>query len=86
MGAAATASVLMNAEKPVMSPNDHPNPSQGQQMGLGKCRIFENFQVPLNSLNNGNFRGFLGCPWPGLHGLTGPYVGPYGHYVVPMGA
>ena len=36
MGPAAITWVPMGAQAPVWSPNDHPNPSQGQQKGLGK--------------------------------------------------
>ena len=36
MGLAATMWVPNGAQVPVLSPNDHPNPSQGQQEGFGK--------------------------------------------------
>ena len=52
--------VPMGAQIPTLTPNDHPNPSERQQRGLGKHQIFENVQVPLNSLNNGNFGAFGG--------------------------
>ena len=73
MGIAATTRVPMGVEVSVLSPNDHPNPSQGQQKGL-----FEN-QVPRNSRNNGNF-GAFGLPMARAtwHGPSGPYMGPYG--------
>ena len=64
MGAVATIWVLKSAEKLVLSPNHHPNPSQGQQKG---------FQ-PLNRLNNGNFAVCKGPTaratqaWRPLHG------------------
>ena len=58
-------------EYPVLSLNDHLNPSQGQQKGFGKSQIFENFQVPLNCL----FEAFGG---PGLQGPSSHYVGPHG--------
>ena len=35
---------------PVLSPNDHPNPSKGQWKGFMKTRISKNFHVPLHSL------------------------------------
>ena len=38
------------AQVPVMSPNDLPNPSQGQQKGFGETRIFEIFQAKIASL------------------------------------
>jgi hypothetical protein len=42
-----------------------------------KNRIFENFQVPLNSLSTSNL-GAFGGPWLGLHGPSGHYLGPMG--------
>ena len=36
MGLAATIWVPVGAQVPVLPPNDHPNPSQGQQKGFGK--------------------------------------------------
>ena len=50
MGPVATTWVPMGAQLPVLSPNDHPNPSYGQQKGFGKRRNLKIFQVPLNSL------------------------------------
>ena len=48
MGQAFITWVPMGAGVAILAPNDHPNPSQGRQKG------FENVQVPLNGLNNGN--------------------------------
>ena len=51
MGLAATAWVPMGAQVPVVSLNDHPNPSQGQRKGFTKNRILKKkFQASLNSL------------------------------------
>ena len=63
--AAATMWVLLRAVQPVLSPNDHRNPSQGGEKG---------FQMPLNDLNNSTFRAFEE-PWRRLHGPSGHYVG-----------
>ena len=66
MGVAATKWVLMRAQVPVLSPNDHPNPSQE------KSQIFENFQVPLDSLNKQQqFQGVRGGHCLGYMGLVG---------------
>ena len=79
MGLAATTWVPMGAQVPVLSPNDHPNPSQGRQKGFGKRRISEILQVSLNSLHNGKFRGFWGGHGSGYMGLAATTW-------VPMGA
>ena len=60
MGLAATTWAPMGAQVPVLSPNDHPKPSQGRQNGFGKSQILKNSQVPLNNINNRNFGGFGG--------------------------
>ena len=52
--------VLVGAQVPVLSANDHPNPSQGRQKCFGKSRNVKNFQVSLNSLRNSNFGAFGG--------------------------
>ena len=39
IGLAATTWVPLGAQVPVLSPNHHPNPSQGRQKGFGKRRI-----------------------------------------------
>ena len=52
MGLVATTWVPMGAQVPVLSPNDHPNPSEGQQKGFKKIGNVKNFQVSLNSLRN----------------------------------
>ena len=39
----------MGAQGPVLSPNDDPNPSQGQQKRFMKNRISENFHMLVNS-------------------------------------
>ena len=63
---------------PVLSPNENPNSSHRQRKGFAKDLLFyNNFQVPLNSLNNNNFTAFNG-PWPGLHGPSSHYVGIHG--------
>ena len=41
MGLAATAWVPMGAQLPVVSPNDHPNPSQWRPKGPGKSQILK---------------------------------------------
>ena len=44
----------------VLSPNDHPNPSQGQRKGFGKGQIWrKKIQVSLNSQSKNNL-GALG--------------------------
>ena len=43
MGLAATTSVPMGAQVPVLSPNHHPSPSQRRQNGFGKSRILKFF-------------------------------------------
>ena len=50
IGRVATTWVPMGARRPVLSPNNHPNPSQRGWKGFRKSRIFENFQVPMDSL------------------------------------
>ena len=50
MGLAANTWVPMGAQVSVLSPNDHPNPSQGQHKGFGKNPIFENFEAAHASL------------------------------------
>ena len=47
MELAATTWVPMGARVPVVSPNDHTNPSKRRQKGLEKSQDFEIFQVPL---------------------------------------
>ena len=44
MGLAATVWVPMGARIPVLSPNNHPNPSQRRQEVFGKSQIFEIFR------------------------------------------
>ena len=58
MGVAATMWVLISAEVAVLSSNDHRNPSQGRRKSFGKSQSFENFQVPLGSVNKNNFGAF----------------------------
>ena len=41
---------------PILSPDDHPNPSQGQEKGFGKKLSFNKFQVPPNSPKNSSVR------------------------------
>ena len=77
MGLAANMWVPMGAQVPILSPNDHPDPSQGQQEGFAKTKIPKNFQVPSNNLNTA-ISGLSGGPWPGLHGPSGHCVGPHG--------
>ena len=48
--------VPMGARVPVLSPNDHPNPSPGATQGFGKKSIFEISQVPKTQ----QFWGFWG--------------------------
>ena len=43
MSRAATTWAPMGTQVPVLSPNDHPNPCQGRQKGLGKTPLFESF-------------------------------------------
>ena len=43
MGLAPSTWVPMGAQVPVLSPNDHPNPSHGHQRDFGKSRKFEHF-------------------------------------------
>ena len=66
-----------SAQVPVLSPTDHPNPSQGRQKEKGKRQSLKNFQVPLNSLHNCNFGAFGGATL-GVHGPSSHYVGPHG--------
>ena len=61
MGLAAITWAAMGAQVPVLSPNDHPNPSQ---TGLGKSRILKICQLPLNSLTNVKILTGKG-PWGG---------------------
>ena len=42
-GLAATTWVPMRAQVPVLSPNNHPNPSQGRQQGFDKSRKLKTF-------------------------------------------
>ena len=49
----------MGAQVPVLSLNDHPNPSQGREKGFEKVRILKILWVSLQSLHNSNF-GALG--------------------------
>ena len=60
MGQVATTRVPKEASVPVLSSNNHPNPSQRRQEGFGNNRILEDFQVPLNKRNNSNFKAFGG--------------------------
>ena len=78
MGLAATTWVPMGARVPVLSPNDHPNPSDGQQKDFRKNQILENCQVPLKSLKNSNFGAFVGH--------SSGYMGLAATMWVPMGA
>ena len=43
---AATTWVPVGARVPILSPNDHLNPSQRGQKVFRKSQFFENFQVP----------------------------------------
>ena len=52
MGLSDITWVPIRAQVTVLSPNDHPNPSQGRQKGFGESQILENFQVPLTSLSS----------------------------------
>ena len=89
IGLPAPTWVPMGAQVPVLSPYDHPNPSQGQRKVLMKNRIAKNFHVPLNSLSSAKTGqvligkgpyggGRLGVPRVGTreprHGLGGPYT------------
>ena len=49
MGLPATTWVPMGGQVPVLSPNHHPNSSQGQKVFM-KIRFLEDSHVPLNSL------------------------------------
>ena len=49
IGLEATTWVLVDAQLPVLSPNDHPNSYQGGQKSFGKSRSLKVFQVPLNN-------------------------------------
>ena len=46
---------------PVLSPNDHPNPSQVRRTGFGNGQTLTKSQVTLNNLNNSNFGAFGGA-------------------------
>ena len=52
MGLAATTWVPMGAEVPLLSPNDHPNPSQGLHTGFGKVEFSNTFVVPNFAIPN----------------------------------
>ena len=58
-GPAAPTCILMGARVPILSPNDHRNPTQRRQKDFGKNQNLENCQVPLKCLKNSNL-GFLG--------------------------
>ena len=48
MGLATTGWVPVAARVPVLSVNNHPNPSQVRQKGFRKSRIFKDLQASLN--------------------------------------
>ena len=60
MGIAATMWVLMSAEAPILSPNDHPNPSRGDRRVSEKLNFQKKIEVQVDSQNNSNFRAFGG--------------------------
>ena len=60
MGPVATTWAPVGAEVPILSPNDHPNQSQGREKGFGKRHILKNFKVSQNNLHNSNFGAFGG--------------------------
>ena len=74
--------VPMDARVPVLSPNDHANPSQGRQKGLGKGRLFENLHRMHASVkmaessparaHRGAIRGYM--EFGPHHWLGGPYT------------
>ena len=81
MGPMAATWVPVGAHVPVLSPNDHPNPSQEQQKGFGESGNVKNFQVSLKILRNSNF-GAFGGPWHGLQrGLAATAWGSMGAQV-----
>ena len=60
-GPVATTWGPMGARVRALSPNDHPNPSQGRQRGkLEEFKMLRNLQMTLNNLNNSNFGAFGG--------------------------
>ena len=61
------------APVPVLSPNDHPKPSQRQQKGFGKSQIFNNFQEPQKGLKKSN-SGAFGGPAASMRVLMGARV------------
>ena len=69
MGLAATTWVPMGAHARVLPPNDHPNPSQGRQKGLGKSRMFENFQPMQASLKMAKSSTAMACMRGGIRSL-----------------
>ena len=76
---AATTWVPMGAQVPLLSPNDHPNPSQGRQKDFRKSQISKKkityHQTAFKPAMLGLWGG--GGGQPGLHGPSSHYGSPW---------